>query len=231
MTLDFAFLLAGPQAAQLAAGLATTFRLFAGAWLLAVAFAVALAVLRAAPLRPARWLVAAIVEYHRNVPLMVQVLIWYFGVPQMLPTALRIWVNHQDSEFLFALIALALNTGAFMSEDIRSGIRAIPPTQMEAARSLGLRFLPAMRLVILPQALRIAVPPMLNQTLMLFKNTSLAMAIAVGELTYRVREIESETYRTFEIFLLATVIYLTMSFTLMGLGAWFARRFPPLVRA
>ena len=162
MNLDFAFLLSGPQAASLLSGLSTTFKLFAGAWLLALAFAILLTTVRATPARPAQWLVAAVVEYHRNVPLLVQIMLWYFGIPQLLPDSIRIWVNSRETEFLFAMIAIALNAGAFMSEDMRSGIRAIPATQMEAARSVGLRFLQAMRHVIMPQALRVAIPPMIN---------------------------------------------------------------------
>jgi len=189
-----------------------------------------LAGIRALPVRAFQFLVAAIVEYHRNVPVLVQILIWYFAVPQVLPDALRIWVNRQNSEFLFSMIALALNTGAFMSEDLRSGLRAVPSGQFDAARSVGLSVVGALRYVMLPQAIRIAVPAMINQTVFLFKNTSLAMAVAVGELTYRLHELENATYRTFEIFMFGTVIYLVFSFSLMGLGAWFSRRYPSAYR-
>ena len=169
--------------------------------MLAVLVAMLLAGIRALPVRAFQLLVAAIVEYHRNVPVLVQILIWYFAVPQVLPDALRIWVNRQNSEFLFSMIALALNTGAFMSEDLRSGLRAVPSGQFDAARSVGLSVVGALRYVMLPQAIRIAVPAMINQTVFLFKNTSLAMAVAVGELTYRLHELENATYRTFEIFM------------------------------
>ena len=189
-----------------------------------------LAGIRALPVRAFQLLVAAIVEYHRNVPVLVQILIWYFAVPQVLPDALRIWVNRQNSEFLFSMIALALNTGAFMSEDLRSGLRAVPSGQFDAARSVGLSVIGALRYVMLPQAIRIAVPAMINQTVFLFKNTSLALAVAVGELTYRLHELENATYRTFEIFMFGTVIYLVFSFSLMGLGAWFSRRYPSAYR-
>lgn len=194
-------------------------------------FALLLACVRALPFAPARLLVATIIEYHRNVPVLVQILIWYFAIPQVLPDDLRIWINRQNSEFLFSMIALALNTGAFMSEDLRSGIRSIPLAQFEAARSIGLSFIKALRYVILPQAVRVAIPALINQTLFLFKNTSLAMAVAVGELTYRIHEIENATYRTFEIFMLGTLAYLVFSFSLMALGAWFSRRYPPAYKA
>lgn len=225
-TLDISFLLTGTHAADLGQGLLVTLTLFICSFLFAVIFALLLASIRALPVRPLRLLVAAIVEYHRNVPVLVQILIWYFAVPQVLPDPLRLWLNRQDGEFLFSMIALALNSGAFMSEDLRSGLRAVPAAQFDAARSLGLSQMGALRYVMLPQALRIAVPAIINQTLFLFKNTSLAMAVAVGELTYRMHEIENTTFRTFEIFMFGTIAYLTFSFSLMGLGAWFSRRYP-----
>ena len=228
--MDISFLLTGNYAADLRQGLLVTLELFAGSWVLAVLVAMLLAGIRALPVRAFQFLVAAIVENHRNVPVLVQILIWYFAVPQVLPDALRIWVNRQNSEFLFSMIALALNTGAFMSEDLRSGLRAVPSGQFDAARSVGLSVIGALRYVMLPQAIRIAVPAMINQTVFLFKNTSLAMAVAVGELTYRLHELENATYRTFEIFMFGTVIYLVFSFSLMGLGAWFSRRYPSAYR-
>ncbi|MFP3570557.1 ABC transporter permease subunit, partial [Paraburkholderia sp. SIMBA_030] len=87
---------------------------------------------------------------------------------------------------------------AYLSEDIRSGLRSIPHGQFEASRALGLNFLTAMRHVVLPQALRKAMPPMINHTVLLFKNTSLAMAIGAAELTYVTRQVENETFLSFE---------------------------------
>jgi polar amino acid transport system permease protein len=102
------------------------------------------------------------------------------------PPTWQQWINNiGNNEFIFATIALSLNAAAYMSEDLRSGIRALPPTQLEAARALGLSYVSAMRKVILPQALRVAVPPLTNQSLGLFKATSLAMAIGFAEMTLR----------------------------------------------
>ncbi|MCP3470056.1 amino acid ABC transporter permease [Bradyrhizobium sp. CCGUVB1N3] len=205
-------------------GLATTIALTLAAWLLGMTIGIILTLVRMLPFRPFEWLVAGYVEYHRNVPLLVQILVWYFGVPQLLPRALRMWVNSHHSEFLLAMVALGLASAAYITEDLRSGIRSIPKTQYEAARSIGFSYLQAMSYVILPQALRIVIPPLINQTLLLFKNTSLAMAIGVGELTYRTREVDSYTFKTFEAFAVATIIYLAISFAIMALGAFADRR-------
>ena len=154
-------------------------------------------------------------EYHRNVPLLVQVLFWYFGMPELLPEGFRMWLYQHNAEMSLAAIALALGSAAYIAEDIRSGLRAIPGTQFEAARALGASYLQCMRFVIVPQAVRISIPPLVGRALLLFKNTSVAMAIGVMELTYQAREIENETYRTFATFGAATIMYLLGSFLIM----------------
>ena len=205
-------------------GLATTIALTVAAWLLAMVLGVTLTVIRMVPFRPFEGFVWLYVEYHRNVPLLVQIFVWYFGIPQLLPRAARVWINAHNSEFIFATIALGLACAAYISEDLRSGIRSIPKTQYEAARSIGFNYLQSMGWVILPQAFRLVVPPLINQTLLLFKNTSLAMAIGVGELTYRTREVDSYTFKTFEAFAVATILYLAISFAIMALGNLADRR-------
>lgn len=205
-------------------GIATTIALTAAAWLLAMTVGILLTLIRMVPFRPCEWLVSAYVEYHRNVPLLVQILVWYFGIPQLLPRSARVWINGHGSEFMLAAVALGLAAAAYVSEDLRSGIRSIPKTQYEAARSIGFTYLQAMGWVILPQAVRLVIPPLINQTLLLFKNTSLAMAIGVSELTYRTREVDSYTFKTFEAFAVASVIYLAISFAIMALGTYADRR-------
>jgi polar amino acid transport system permease protein len=164
------------------------------------------------------------VAYHRNVPTLVQLFVWYFGAPQLLPSGATAWVNDHNGEFLFAFIALSLNAAAYLSEDLRSGVRSIARGQMEAARALGLGYGQSMLYVILPQAIRVSVPALINQALILFKTTSLAMAIGVAEMTYSSRQIENETYRTFETFTLATAFYMVVSFGIMLTGYWYSRR-------
>lgn len=207
-----------------ALGLGTTLVLTAAAWCLALTVGILLTLIRMLPARPCAWFVGAYVEYHRNVPLLVQIFLWYFGVPSLLPRPARQWLNAHDGQFLLATTALGLAAAAYVAEDIRSGIRSIPKGQYQAALSLGFGYLGAMRNVVLPQALRHAIPPLINQTLLLFKNTSLAMAIGVGELTYRARAVESDTFQTFDAFAVATVIYLIVSLGIMLLGAVCARR-------
>jgi polar amino acid transport system permease protein len=221
---DLGGVLGGQYLGWFAIGVATTLALTCTAWCLAMLMGIILTLIRMIPFRPLEWFVALYVEYHRNVPLLVQIFVWYFGVPSLLPRPARQWINLHHGEFLMATIALGLAAAAYVAEDIRSGIRSIPKAQYEAARSIGFGYLGAMGYVMLPQAMRIAVPPLINQTLLLFKNTSLAMAIGVGELTYRTREVESYTFKTFEAFAVATAIYLAISFCIMAFGNYSGRR-------
>lgn len=222
--LDLSVLLGGAHLRSIGAGVLAMLELTAATWLLAMVVGVALALVRMSPTRMAQGAVAAYVEYHQNVPMLVQIFLWYFGIATLLPHDLQQWLNRHGSEFFFALIAVGLAMGAYMSEALRSGIRAIPKSQVEAARALGLTNLQSYRLVVLPQAVRISLPTLVSHTVLLFKNTSLAMAIGVAELTYVTREIENETFRTVEIYLVATAIYLAISLAIMAAGGALERR-------
>jgi polar amino acid transport system permease protein len=222
--LNFSSIFAAPNLQHLVWGLQYTALLTLTSWLLAVALGTVMATLRMMGNPLVERLIAGYVAYHQNVPMLAQLFLWYFGFPTLLPDSAQTWINAHDGEFIFASLALGLCMAAYYSEDIRSGLRAVPHGQHEAARSLGLSYAKSMRYVILPQSFRIAMPPFINHTVVLFKNTSLAMAIGVAELTYTVRDIENQTFRTFEIYLIGTVVYLAISLSLMGAGAAIARR-------
>src|SRR5690606_35326888 len=176
---DASMLLSGPYHDMLLAGLWLSIQLLAISLVLALPLATCIALLRLSPFRLLRGLGFAYVETIRNIPLLAHMLFWYFGAPELLPEAAKQWLYAGNTEASCAVIALTLYTAAYMAEDIRSGIRAISFVQMEAARALGLSFLAAMRLVILPQAMRVITPPLISQTLNLWKNTSIATVIGV----------------------------------------------------
>jgi polar amino acid transport system permease protein len=222
--LNFSIIFTAQNLKHLMWGVQYTVLLTLTSWVLAVALGTVLATLRAIGNPLIERVVAGYVAYHQNVPMLAQLFLWYFGVPTLLPDSTQGWINAHGGEFIFASIAIGLCMAAYYSEDIRSGLRAVSAGQHEAARSLGLSFAKSMRYVILPQGFRIAMPPFINHTVVLFKNTSLAMAIGVAELTYTVRDIENQTFRTFEIYLVGTVIYLAISLGLMGVGAAVTRR-------
>jgi polar amino acid transport system permease protein len=216
---DIATVLRGDYGALFLHGIELTLAMAALAWMLSLIVGVLLSVIRLTNNRLATSFVASFVAYHRNVPMLVQILFWYFGISNILPASLQALLNHYNGQFIFAVIAIGLCSGAYLSEDIRSGLRAIPYGQYEASRALGLNFLTGMRHVVLPQALRNAIPPMVNHAVLLFKNTSLAMAIGAAELTYVTRQIENETFLSFESYFVATAVYLGLSLVIMLCGA------------
>ncbi|MFJ4291184.1 amino acid ABC transporter permease [Cupriavidus sp. NPDC089707] len=221
---NFTAILAAPYGEQLLKGLQLTAWLTVSSWTLAFVLGTVLATVRVSGNPIAERFVAGYVAYHQNVPMLVHILLWYFGIPTLLPEVAQNWANANGGEMIFASIAIGLCMAAYFSEDIRSGLRSIPFGQHEASRSLGLSYLGSMRYVILPQAFRIALPPFINHTVLLFKNTSLAMAVGAAEMTYAVREVENHTFRTFEAYMLATAFYLAVSLGLMAIGAAMAQR-------
>ena len=222
---DLAAILQGEYAELIVKGIEMTLQLALFAWLLAMVLALTLVTVRLTGNKLADRLVAGYVSYHRNVPTLVQLMLWYFGVPTLLSENAQLWLASHNTEYLFSVIALGLCQAAYFCEDMRSGLRAIPAGQTEASRALGLGYVRSMRYVILPQGVRNCLPSLINHTVLLFKNTSLAMAIGVMELTYASREVENYTFRTFESYLVATVFYLVFSLLLMGAGALLARHF------
>jgi len=205
-------------------GVATTLAISTLAWLLAVALGILAGALRSLKFAPLRMLAAAYVEFFRNVPLLVWMFFWYFAVPPLLPQALQDWLYDHGAEFAAGTAALGVYHGARFSEMIRAGIQAIPKTQLEAALSTGLSTVQAFRLVILPIALRLIVPPLTNETLNLLKNSSVALTIGVAELTFQTRQIETYTAKAFEALTAGTLIYLILCLVIARVMARVERR-------
>lgn len=224
--LDFSVVLTGEFRSWLLSGWWLSLRLLAAGWVLAVPLATFVALCRLSSVAALRVAGAAFVEGVRNVPLLVHLLFWYFAMPEMLPAATRNWLYQHDAESVCAVIALALYSASYMAEDIRSGIRAVPATQMEAARALGFGFLASMRRAVLPQAVRIVIPPLISQTLNLWKNTSIATVIGAAELMYQTQKVETASFRGVESFGIATLAYLSVSLVITAVAVVFQRRVP-----
>ena len=218
-TFKWSVLWSGQSGQWLLQGLITTLELSAIAWLIAVALGILSGALRTVPFRPLRWAATVYVEFFRNVPLLVWMFFWYFGVPPLLPRGAQDWLFNHGAEFWAATIALGVYHGARFSEIIRSGIGAIPRTQFEASLAMGLTTFQAYRLVILPVALRLIVPPGTSDTLNLLKNSSVALTISVAELTFQTRQIETYTAKAIEAFTAGTLIYLALCLSIAGIMA------------
>ena len=224
-TFKWSVLWSGQSGSWLLQGLLTTLELSALAWILAATLGILAGALRTVPVAPLRWVATGYVEFFRNVPLLVWMFFWYFGVPPLLPRPAQDWLFSHGAEFWAATIALGVYHGARMSEVIRSGIGAIPRTQFEASVAMGLTTFQAYRLIILPVALRLIVPPGTNESLNLLKNSSVALTISVAELTFQTRQIETYTAKAIEALTAGTVIYLLLCLSIATVMARVERRY------
>ena len=183
-------------------GTLMTLQLSAAAMVLSLLFAVLGAYARTSGPPWLRKLVAAYVEVIRNTPFLVQIFMLYFGLPTL---GLHIDANEG------ALIALVANGTAYTIEIVRAGIESVGHGQIEAAQALGLSGFPVFRLVVLPQALRVVVPPLGSQFILLMLNSSVVSVISADELTAAAQDVQGRTFRPFEAYITATVIYLCLS--------------------
>jgi glutamate/aspartate transport system permease protein len=164
------------------------------------------------------WLVNlgnAWVELFRNVPLLVQMFLWYFVIPEFVPPLKR-WVVAADpahAQFLSAVLCLGLFTSARIAEQVRAGIQSLSRGQRNAGMAVGLTQPQVYRYVLLPMAFRIIIPPLTSETMNLIKNSSIALTIGLAELTFRSREMGEYTFHFFEAFSAATVVYIAIAMT------------------
>ena len=169
------------------------------------------------------------VEIIRGVPLMVQLIWWYFAAPvviQSIGRALHITAiaDYRANAFLLAVIGLVVCYAAYMAEIFRAGIQSIHKGQMEAARSLGMNYMQAMYHIILPQAIRVVLPPVGNEFIMLLKDTSLVSVVAVADLTRRGREFMAAHFNPLEVWTLIALLYLILTLVSARVIAWMEKR-------
>jgi glutamate/aspartate transport system permease protein len=166
------------------------------------------------------------VELFRNIPLLVQMFLWYFVVPEFIPP-LKNWIVHTDpinAQFVSAVLCLGLFTSARIAEQVRAGIQSLPRGQRAAGMAIGLTQPQVYRYVLLPMGFRIIIPPLTSETMNLIKNSSIALTIGLAELTFRARELGEYTFNFFEAFSAATLIYLLIAMTANRVMAVIERR-------
>lgn len=221
---NWSILWTGQSGSWLLQGVITTLQIFALGLIIAVVLGAVAGALRTMPIAPLRWLASGYVEFFRNVPLLVWMFFGYFGVPPLLPQAIQEWLFDHGIEFWAAVFALGVYHGARFSEVMRAGIQSIPKTQLEAALSTGLTVRQAYRLIIVPIALRLILPPATNETVNLLKNSSVALTIGVAELTFQTRQIETYTAKAFEALAAGTIIYLILCLAVASVMGYVERR-------
>ncbi len=230
---DWLAVVSGEPGNWLIEGLVFTLEISAISIVLAMSMGILVCLMRMVKVKPVSWIAGAYVEFFRNTPLLVQIMFWYYGASLLLPASWITWINevyipiertymlngHEatglwwvfSAETISCIIALTVYTSSFIAEELRAGIYSIPKNQLEASRATGLTFLQAYRYVIMPQAIRIVIPPLISQFLNLIKNSSLCMIIGVSELAFQASQIESYHGLAFEAFTMATLMYLCIS--------------------
>lgn len=208
-----------PYFGWLLSGLQFTLGLAACAWVIAFLLGSLLGILRTTRIRALRGVATAYVELFRGVPLLLQLFIWYFVVPELLPESAGMWMKRDmpQPEFWTAVICLGTYTAARVAEQVRSGIQSIGGDLEKAGLAIGLTPFQNYVHVRLPLAYRIIIPPLTSEFLTIFKNSSLALTIGVLELTAQSRQIENYTFQGFEAFTAATVLYLVITMAVVAL--------------
>ena len=201
-------------------GLETTLALSLSAWLIALLVGSLMGVLRTVPSRWLSGIAACYVELFRNIPLLVQLFIWYFVLPELLPVHLGNAYKQMNpllQQFTAAMICLGLFTGARVCEQVRSGINSLPRGQKYAGLALGFTLPQTYRYVLMPMAFRIIVPPMTSEFLNIFKNSAVASTIGLLELAAQGRQLVDYTAQPYESFIAVTVTFMLLNAIIMSL--------------
>lgn len=214
MSLNFEII--APYLSMFWGGLAVTVEVTAGSLLLAFALGFVLAVLKVLPCRPLRLLLAFYTSIFRGVPLIVLLFMAYFATPQL--------TGYKITMFAAGVLTLGLNGSATVSETLRGGIEGVDRGQYDAARSLGMHYPSMMARVIIPQALRSVVPALVNEVITVLKSSALVSVIGLMDLMRTAQSIQAFTYRAFEPFFVAAIIYYVIVMGLTWLGGVWERR-------
>jgi glutamate/aspartate transport system permease protein len=210
---NWAILTEEPYLGWLVSGLGWTLLVSTLGWIIAFSLGSLIGVIRTLPSKPLRLFGTAYVELFRNVPLLVQMFIWFYVLPELVGEDLGRWMKRDMPfpEVTSAILCLGTYTASRVAEQVRAGIESIPRGQIMAGYAMGLTTKQVYRYLLIPVGYRIIVPPMTSEFLTIFKNSSLALTIGVAEVLYQTRQIENYTFQGFEAFTAATLIYLVVT--------------------
>jgi polar amino acid transport system permease protein len=218
---------------EIFAGLLRTLELTALSMVVGVCIGVITAVMRLSPVRILSSVALAYIWFFRGTPLLVQIIFWYnlaalfqtvsIGIPFGGPVFWSQNTNSLITPFVASLLALALNEGAYMAEIVRSGILSVDQGQQEAAKALGMRGGRVMRRIILPQAMRVIVPPTGNQVISMLKSSALVSVTSLPELLYSAQLIYQRTFQTIPLLIVASLWYLIVT-TVLTFGQYYLER-------
>jgi glutamate/aspartate transport system permease protein len=204
-------------------GFKMTIALSLSAWLIALAVGAVVGVLRTVPNKWLSGLATAYVEVFRNIPLLVQLFLWYFVIPELLPEKMGNAFKQTNpllQQFLASMVCLALFTSARVAEQVRSGINSLPPGQKNAGLAMGFTLPQTYRYVMLPMAVRLIVPPLTSEFLNIFKNSAVCSTIGLLELAAQGRQLVDYTAQPYESFIAVTIAYLLINVVVMFGMRW-----------
>ncbi|MGJ5077625.1 amino acid ABC transporter permease [Bradyrhizobium sp. HKCCYLS3013] len=203
---------AGTYFDMLLSGLKITIVTSLSAWVIALICGTIVGILRSLPSKLATWIGFVYVEFFRNMPLLVQLFLWFFVLPELLPRTAGLWLKQMpNAPFYTAAVGIGLFMSARVAVQLAAGIGSLPRGQMMAATALGLTTLQAYRYVLLPMAFRIILPPLTSEFLNTVKNSAVAITIGLIELTGAAREMQEFSFQVFEAFSAATLMYLVIN--------------------
>ncbi|MGJ5129910.1 MULTISPECIES: amino acid ABC transporter permease [unclassified Bradyrhizobium] len=203
---------AGTYFDMLLSGLKVTIVTSLSAWVIALICGTIVGILRSLPSKLATWIGFAYVEFFRNMPLLVQLFLWFFVLPELLPRTAGLWLKQMpNAPFYTAAVGIGLFMSARVAVQLAAGIGSLPRGQMMAATALGLTTLQAYRYVLLPMAFRIILPPLTSEFLNTVKNSAVAITIGLIELTGAARAMQEFSFQVFEAFSAATLMYLVIN--------------------
>ena len=210
---------------MLLSGLALTIKTALLAWVIALVCGSIVGVLRTLPSRTASWIGFGYVEFFRNMPLLVQLFLWFFVLPELLPREAGLWLKQlPNAPFWTAAIGVGLFMSARVAVQLAAGISSLPRGQKQAATALGLTTVQSYRYVLLPMAYRIILPPLTSEFLNTIKNTAVAITIGLLELTGQARAMQEFSFQVFEAFTAATVMYLLINIVVVTAMRFLERR-------
>lgn len=210
---------------MLLSGLWLTIKTGLLAWVIALVCGSIVGVLRTLPSKTSEWIGFLYVEFFRNMPLLVQLFLWFFVLPELLPRAAGLWLKQlPNAPFWTAAIGVGLFMSARVAVQLAAGISSLPRGQKQAATALGLTTLQTYRYVLLPMAFRIILPPLTSEFLNTIKNTAVAITIGLIELTGQARSMQEFSFQVFEAFTAATVMYLLLNLVVVTAMRFLERR-------
>src|SRR5215510_15135017 len=210
---------------MLVAGLWLTIKTALLAWIIALVTGSIVGVLRTLPSKAASWISFCYVEFFRNMPLLEQLFLWFFVLPELLPRTAGLWLKQMpNAPFYTAAIGIGLFMSARVAVQLAAGIGSLPRGQKQAATALGLTTAQGYRYVLLPMAFRIVLPPLTSEFLSTIKNTSVAITIGLIELTGQARAMQEFSFQVFEAFTGATLLYLLINIVVVTAMGFLERK-------